>query len=232
MHCLFCDVLCIVCVYTCTVLLPPGVNPIAVKYIISSSNRAFWFDSWQPVQLSGSDQCSVFCTMKHNGDHGVVWCLCSSTTWHCVTGWMASYILGPALPQFTQANILPVWSHADLRYTDGILAGQVFPRWRRWGCEACGYHSHSILPNFHLQENTQPSQYVHSECSLVTPCSWTNTNLLRTGTSWLTKHLLLYSKIQMICFSLYIQSHLQVCYRTAHRGSITYRITVFRPKNC
>jgi hypothetical protein len=31
---LFCDVLCIVCVYMCTVLLPPGGYPIAVKYII------------------------------------------------------------------------------------------------------------------------------------------------------------------------------------------------------
>ena len=31
-----CVVLCIVCVYMCTVLLPPGVNPTAVnKYIIS-----------------------------------------------------------------------------------------------------------------------------------------------------------------------------------------------------
>jgi len=32
---LFCVVLCIVCVYMCTVLLPPGGYPIAVKYIIS-----------------------------------------------------------------------------------------------------------------------------------------------------------------------------------------------------
>ena len=33
-----CAVLCIVCVYICTVLLPPGVNPIAVdKYHIISS---------------------------------------------------------------------------------------------------------------------------------------------------------------------------------------------------
>jgi hypothetical protein len=32
---LFCDVLCIVCVYMCTELLPPGGYPIAVKYIIS-----------------------------------------------------------------------------------------------------------------------------------------------------------------------------------------------------
>jgi hypothetical protein len=31
------DVLCIVCVYMCTVLLPPGGYPIAVKYIISYS---------------------------------------------------------------------------------------------------------------------------------------------------------------------------------------------------
>jgi len=31
---LFCDVLCIVCVYMCTELLPPGGYPIAVKYFI------------------------------------------------------------------------------------------------------------------------------------------------------------------------------------------------------
>jgi len=30
-----CVVLCIVCVYMCTVLLPPGVNPIAVNKYIS-----------------------------------------------------------------------------------------------------------------------------------------------------------------------------------------------------
>jgi len=37
MYCLFCDVLCIACVYMCTELLPPGGNPIAVKiyHIIS-----------------------------------------------------------------------------------------------------------------------------------------------------------------------------------------------------
>jgi len=35
MYYLFCDVLCIVCVYMCTVLLPPGGYQIAVKYIIS-----------------------------------------------------------------------------------------------------------------------------------------------------------------------------------------------------
>jgi len=35
MYCLFCVVLCFVCVYMCTVLLPPGGYPIAVnKYII------------------------------------------------------------------------------------------------------------------------------------------------------------------------------------------------------
>jgi len=33
MYCLFCVVPCIVCVYMCTVLLPPGGYPIAVKYI-------------------------------------------------------------------------------------------------------------------------------------------------------------------------------------------------------
>ena len=35
MYCLFCDVPCIVCVYMCTEQLPPGGNPIAVKYNIS-----------------------------------------------------------------------------------------------------------------------------------------------------------------------------------------------------
>ena len=35
MYCLFCVVLCIVYVYVCTVLLPPGGYPLAVKYIIS-----------------------------------------------------------------------------------------------------------------------------------------------------------------------------------------------------
>jgi hypothetical protein len=35
MCCLFCDVLFIVYVYTCTEQLPPGGYPIAVKYIIS-----------------------------------------------------------------------------------------------------------------------------------------------------------------------------------------------------
>jgi hypothetical protein len=35
MYRLFCVVLCIVCVYMCTVLLPPGGYPIAVKHIIS-----------------------------------------------------------------------------------------------------------------------------------------------------------------------------------------------------
>jgi len=39
MYCLFCDVLCIVCVYMCTELLPPGGYPIAVKYIISYINE-------------------------------------------------------------------------------------------------------------------------------------------------------------------------------------------------
>ena len=36
MYCWFCVVPCIVCVYMCAVLLPPGGYPIAVKYIISN----------------------------------------------------------------------------------------------------------------------------------------------------------------------------------------------------
>ena len=40
MYCLFCDVLCIVCVYMCTVLPPPGGYPIAVnKYIITDIKK-------------------------------------------------------------------------------------------------------------------------------------------------------------------------------------------------
>jgi len=35
MYCLFCVVLCIICVYMCTELLPLGSYQIAVKYIIS-----------------------------------------------------------------------------------------------------------------------------------------------------------------------------------------------------
>jgi len=35
MYCFLCDVPCTVGVYMCTVLLPPGGYPIAVKYIIS-----------------------------------------------------------------------------------------------------------------------------------------------------------------------------------------------------
>ena len=46
MYCLFCSVLCIVCVYMCTVLLPPGDNPIAVnKYIISVACPALQYFS-------------------------------------------------------------------------------------------------------------------------------------------------------------------------------------------
>jgi hypothetical protein len=35
MYYLFCAILCIVCVYIFTVLLPPGGYPIAVKYTVS-----------------------------------------------------------------------------------------------------------------------------------------------------------------------------------------------------
>jgi len=38
---------------------------------ILQCNTAFWFDSWHPVQHSESDQCSMFCIRKHNGDHSV-----------------------------------------------------------------------------------------------------------------------------------------------------------------
>jgi len=35
----FCVILCIVCVYMCTVLLPLGGYPNAVKYIVSYINK-------------------------------------------------------------------------------------------------------------------------------------------------------------------------------------------------
>jgi len=35
----FCDFPCIICVYMCTELLPPGGYPIAVKFIISYRNK-------------------------------------------------------------------------------------------------------------------------------------------------------------------------------------------------
>jgi hypothetical protein len=45
MYCLFCDVLCTVCVCMCTELLPPGGYPIAVKYIISYQIKCtFYFN--------------------------------------------------------------------------------------------------------------------------------------------------------------------------------------------
>ena len=42
MYCLFCVVLCIVCVYMCTELLPPGGHPIAVICIIPLVDFQFW----------------------------------------------------------------------------------------------------------------------------------------------------------------------------------------------
>jgi len=42
MYCLFCVVLCIVCVHMCAVLLPPGGYPVAVKYIIISYRISYY----------------------------------------------------------------------------------------------------------------------------------------------------------------------------------------------
>jgi len=47
----FCGVLCIVCAYMCTVLLPPGGYPIAVKYIISYH---IYFHSVNPYRITKS----------------------------------------------------------------------------------------------------------------------------------------------------------------------------------
>jgi hypothetical protein len=49
--CIVCVVLCIVCVYMCTVLLPQGVNPITVKYIISLRDQHLRFSQLQCLRF-------------------------------------------------------------------------------------------------------------------------------------------------------------------------------------
>jgi hypothetical protein len=60
MHCLFCVVLCIVSVYMCTELLPPGGYPIAVKYIVSYHYKQFHghnLSDGQTLQYVGQHIC-------------------------------------------------------------------------------------------------------------------------------------------------------------------------------
>jgi len=54
-YCLFCDVLCTVCVHMCTELLSPGGYPIAVKYIISlKATYLLQVDNlWQTIPTLG-----------------------------------------------------------------------------------------------------------------------------------------------------------------------------------
>jgi len=57
MYCLFCDVLCIVCVYMRTELLPPGGYPIAIKYIISYHIKRQDFEEmhdWENIHIHNS----------------------------------------------------------------------------------------------------------------------------------------------------------------------------------
>jgi len=56
MYWLFCDVLCIFCVYMCTELLPPGGYPTAVKYIISYQYKNMIRKQYNIV---GSDKCNT-----------------------------------------------------------------------------------------------------------------------------------------------------------------------------
>jgi len=65
MYCLFCLVLCIVCVYLCSKLLLPGGYPIAVKYVTSISGivrlgKSKHFEVLS-ITVVGSNVC-VFCT--------------------------------------------------------------------------------------------------------------------------------------------------------------------------
>jgi len=57
MYCLFSVVLCIVCVYMCTVLLPPGGYPIAVKYILYYSHS-----NWK----DGLTNCRIIFSWNYN----------------------------------------------------------------------------------------------------------------------------------------------------------------------
>jgi hypothetical protein len=57
MYYLFCVVLCIVCVCMCTVLLPPGGYPIAVKYIISCTPCAMFIQSCKHQLVLRSRYC-------------------------------------------------------------------------------------------------------------------------------------------------------------------------------
>jgi len=51
MYCLSCVVLCIVCVYIYTELLPPGGYPVAVKYIIYHTSRCLMLVFFKAADL-------------------------------------------------------------------------------------------------------------------------------------------------------------------------------------
>jgi hypothetical protein len=57
---LFCVVLCIVCVYMCTELLPLGGYPIAVKYIIyHTEQQCMLLEFWKQTKLTASHDCEM-----------------------------------------------------------------------------------------------------------------------------------------------------------------------------
>jgi hypothetical protein len=60
MYCLFCVIIYIVCVYMCTILLPPGGYPIAVKYIVSCTIN------YRMIVFYHETICDMCCSLQQN----------------------------------------------------------------------------------------------------------------------------------------------------------------------
>jgi len=60
MHYLFCVVLCIVFMYMCTVLLPPGSYPIAVKHVIRNHIIPYIIESYESPKCTACTKCWFF----------------------------------------------------------------------------------------------------------------------------------------------------------------------------
>jgi hypothetical protein len=130
MYCLFCAVLCIVCVYMCTVLLPPSGYPVAVKYIISYHG------------YTNALQCSVICTLP------ILICmlllelrdpiafLTKLTVGHSVTCFHGFYVAGRFITDFlTTRRPNKQTNKCNLRSSSvysSLLSSCGGTRWRSW----------------------------------------------------------------------------------------------------